>query len=102
MKEEKLKIIVFVDEDLGVSIDSIHKNEINPTDLEEDTVGFIMDNVESLINIETLKELDEDAQKEAAISKFLKDGIIWGRNNDSQLSIIEFNVAAIKGKRQQR
>ena len=43
MKEEKLKIIVFVDEDLGVSIDSIHKNEINPTDLEEDTVGFIVD-----------------------------------------------------------
>lgn len=96
MKEEKLKIIVFVDEDLGVSIDSIHKNEINPTDLEEDTVGFIMDNVESLINIETLKELDAEAQKAAAISKFLETGIIWGRNNDTQLVVLEFNTNAIR------
>lgn len=95
MKEEKLKIIVFVDEDLGVSIDSIHKNEINPTDLEEDTVGFIMDNIESL-NIETLKELDAEAQKATAISKFLEDGIIWGRNNDTQLVVLEFNTTAIK------
>lgn len=101
MKEEKLKIIVFVDEDLGVSIDSIHKNEINPTDLEEDTVGFIMDNIESLnLNIETLKELDAEAQKAAAINKFLEDGIIWANDHDSQLAILEFNVEAIKGVKQ--
>lgn len=99
MKEEKLKIIVFVDEDLGVSIDSIHKNEINPTDLEEDTVGFIMDNMDSL-EIENLEELDEDAQKEAAINKFLEDGIIWANDHDSQLAILEFNVEAIKGVKQ--
>lgn len=97
MKEEKLKLIVFVDEDRGVSIDSIHKNKINPTDLEEDTVGFIMDNIESLnLNIETLKELDAEAQKAAAISKFLEDGIIRGQDNDTQLVVLEFNTTAIK------
>ena len=101
-KNKKINLIVFVDrKDLGASIDSIHWGKIKPVDLEKDTVKFIMDNMDSL-EIENLEELDEDAQKEAAISKFLKDGIIWGRNNDSQLSIIKFNVAAIKGKRQQR
>lgn len=33
MKEEELNIIVFVDrENLGASIDSIHRDEINPAD----------------------------------------------------------------------
>lgn len=99
MKEEKLKIIVFVDEDLGVSIDSIHRDEINPADLEEETVEFIMDNIESL-NIENLEELDAEAQKAAAINKFLEDGIIWANDHDSQLAILEFNVEAIKGVKQ--
>ena len=102
MKEEKLNIIVFVDrKDLGTSIDSIHWGKIKPADLEEDTVEFIMDNMDSL-EIENLEELDENAQKEAAINKFLEDGIIWANDHDSQLAILEFNVAAIKGKRQQR
>lgn len=101
-KEEKIKLIVFVDrEDLGASIDSIHWGKIKPADLEEDTVEFIMENMDSL-EIENLEELDEDAQKEAAINKFLEDGIIWANDHDSQLAILEFNVAAIKGKRQQR
>lgn len=90
MKEEELNIIVFVDrENLGASIDSIHRDEINPADLEEETVEFIMDNIESL-NIENLEELDAEAQKAA----------IWANDHDSQLAILEFNVEAIKGVKQ--
>lgn len=100
MKKEELNIIVFVDrENLGASIDSIHRDEINPADLEEETVEFIMDNIESL-NIENLEELDAEAQKAAAINKFLEDGIIWANDHDSQLAILEFNVEAIKGVKQ--
>lgn len=96
MKEE-LNIIVFVDrENLGASIDSIHRDEINPADLEEETVEYIMDNIDSL-EIENLEELDAEAQKAAAINKFLEDGIIWANDHDSQLAILEFNVEAIKG-----
>lgn len=97
-KKGKLKLIVFVDrEDLGASIDSIHYGKIKPTDLEEDTVVFIKDNLNSL-EIENLEELDEDAQIAAGIKKFLKDGVIWGRNNDTQLAILKFDINKIKGE----
>lgn len=96
-KDDILKIIVFVDRmELSATIDSIHKNEINPTDLEKETVEYIMDNIDSL-EIDNLEELDDEAQKAAAISKFLENGIIWGRNNNSHLAILEFNMKAIKG-----
>lgn len=95
--ENKISIIIFVDrEDLGASIDSIHKGKIKPTDLEKETVEYIMDNIDSL-EIDNLEELDDEAQKAAAISKFLEDGIIWGINNNSHLAILEFNMEAIKG-----
>lgn len=96
-KDDILKIIVFVDRmELSATIDSIHRNEINSTDLEKETVEYIMDNIDSL-EIDNLEELDDEAQKAAAISKFLEDGIIWGRNNNSHLAILEFNMEAIKG-----
>lgn len=99
-ESDKISIIIFVDRmDLGASIDSIHKGKIKPTDLEKETVEFIMDNIDNLEieNLEELDDLDDDAKKEMAINKFLEDGIIWGRNYNSHLAILEFNMEAIKG-----
>lgn len=98
MQEKSLKIIIFVDrEDLGASIDSIHKGEINPADLEEDTVEYIIDNIKSL-EIENLEELDAEAQKAAAINKFLEEGIIWANDYNSQLAILNVDIEGIKGE----
>lgn len=98
-RKKTIKIVLFIDRvDLGASIDSIHWGKINPDDLDEETVNYLTDNKDSL-KIENLEELDESSQKEAVIKKFLADGICWATDYNSQLLILDFYVAAIKGKR---